>query len=428
MNAQFLFFKPGDQWAPNLRAMKAAGVETVRSDAVWAWVEPNPPLAGAHHYSWQALDPIVSALAQHGLRWTPVVDFSTPWDRAVAGNTVSPPAGIDNYAAYAAALAARYGDHGSFWSSHPYLQYLPVHSWEIWNEENLDGFWAPASDPARYTDMYLAARAAVHAVQPGATVLVGGLSNYKWAEYLTAMLARRPAAHGQFDAVAFHPYTANADDSLATVIALRHQLVALGEPNVPIAITEVGWPTAGPVNVLDDATRATNLSSLTDRLARSDCGILSISPHTWITNERDPGNAEDWYGLFHPDGTPSATEAAYSLTARALEGLIAPSGPTDALPLCGTATTGTTTTTTATTTAPPGPAAPTAAPPAPTPPGPTPHPTAAPSEPSAKVSSPPCRAGVACRRAAGRPARAKTVRRASRPARRVKATRRPRRR
>jgi hypothetical protein len=182
--------------------------------------------------------------------------------------------------------------------------------------------------------MYLAARAAIHAVQPAATVLVGGLSNNKWAEYLTAMLAKRPNAHGQIDEIAFHPYAANANDSLATVIDLRHKLVALGEPNVPIAITEVGWPTAGPVNVLADATRATNLSTLTDQLARSDCGVRNISPHTWIANGNNPNNQEDSYGIVNPNGTPTATATAYSRIILTLEGRVRRGLPAGTLRLC----------------------------------------------------------------------------------------------
>jgi hypothetical protein len=335
MNAQFLFFRPAGQWAPHLQQMAATGVETVRTDAVWAYVEPNPPQGGAHHYDWNALDAIVSALAQHGLRWTPVIDFSVPWDRAVAGSNVSPPAGVANYAAYAAALASRYGDHGSFWSSNPSLYYLPVHAWEIWNEENQQGFWAPAPDPGRYTDLYLAARAAIHGVQPGAIALVGGLSNYKATDFLAAMLAQRPAARGHLDGVAFHPYAKNADESLAAVVDLRRKLVDLGESSVPIAITEVGWPTSGPFNVLSDTDRATALRTVTDRLARSDCGVRSVSPHTWITNESKPGNAEDWFGLAHPDGTLSATAVAYGQLVRGLEGLAALAGQTGKLHLCG---------------------------------------------------------------------------------------------
>ena len=34
-------------------------------------------------------------------------------------------------------------------------------------------------------------------------------------------------------------------------------------------------------------------------------------PYTWMTPERDPANGEDWYGLRHADGSPTATGDAF---------------------------------------------------------------------------------------------------------------------
>jgi hypothetical protein len=337
MNAQFLLNQTAQRQFTLLQAMAAAGVETVRSDAVWAWVEPYPPVAGVHRYDWSTLDGIVAGYASRGLRWAPIVDFSVPWDRLVAGQNISPPAGLDNYVAYAAALAARYGDGGSFWSSNPTLPYVPVHSWEIWNEENSSGFWQPAPDPSRYADLYRAARRAIQAVQTRATVFVGGLVPNGADEFLAAMVAHRPDLIRQLDGVAFHPYAATADDAVALVVSLRHELVALRMPTASIAITEVGWPTAGSAWAVSDAQRAAFLSSLDDRLARSNCGVSSFSPHTLVTAEQDPSNHEDWYGLYHPDGSPSASALAYANQSIALEGRVSTTRPSGTLNLCETA-------------------------------------------------------------------------------------------
>jgi hypothetical protein len=48
-----------------------------------------------------------------------------------------------------------------------------------------------------------------------------------------------------------------------------------------------------------------------DTLARSDCGVTKIVAYTWSTPEQQPDYVEDWYGLVHPDGTPSATGSAF---------------------------------------------------------------------------------------------------------------------
>jgi hypothetical protein len=316
--------------------MATAGVETVRSDAVWDWIEPNQPAGAAHQYNWGGLDGVVSSYASHGLRWAPIVDFSVPWDRQVAGQHISPPAGIANYAAYAGALAARYGDGGSFWITHPLLPYLPVHSYEIWNEENLPLFWQPTPDPSRYADLYIAARQAIHAAQPRALVLVGGLSGPAAAnQFVAGMFASHPGLAAQIDGVGLHPYAAAANDALNLVVSLRHELAALGAGAAPIAITEVGWPTGGSAWPVSDSQRASYLSSLDDQLARSDCGVVSFSPHTLVNLGQDPGNLDDSYGLYHPDATPTASAIAYSNASLILEGRAASSAPNGTLRLCG---------------------------------------------------------------------------------------------
>lgn len=78
-----------------------------------------------------------------------------------------------DFASFAAALAERYGPGGAFWRARPDLAADPVDTYEIWNEPDVGMFWAPASDPARYADLYLRARDAIKAVDPGARVIVG---------------------------------------------------------------------------------------------------------------------------------------------------------------------------------------------------------------------------------------------------------------
>ncbi len=42
--------------------------------------------------------------------------------------------------------------------------------------------------------------------------------------------------------------------------------------------------------------------------------------HTWVTLEQDPLSREHWFGLYRPDGTPTASGRAYrSAVSRALD-------------------------------------------------------------------------------------------------------------
>jgi hypothetical protein len=302
--------KPSN-WDAALTAVRASGLREVRTDAFWMWAEPKAPVEGEHSYHWGRLDAEAEAFAQHGLRWLPVLDYSAPWAASARPDYHSPPTSNDDYAAYAKAFAARYGRGGTFWAEHPDLAPLPVTTYEIWNEPNGYWAWRPAPDAARYADMYLKARAAIHAVDPRATVVVGGLVAH--ASFVEKMYAARPGLRGNVDAVGWHAYARRVIGLVKGVRALRRTLDRLHERHVPIHLTELGWPTKGhfPI-VIGEVTRAISLENAAETLARSDCGIASVVVYTWTAPERNPADKEDWYGITHPDGSATPTSEAFA--------------------------------------------------------------------------------------------------------------------
>jgi hypothetical protein len=224
---------------------------------------------------------------------------------------------------YARAFAARYGPHGSFWRERPGLPSMPVDAMEIWNEENLNVFWKPAPNAPAYLRLYEAARAAIHMQSRNVEVMVGGLADPA-ADFISQLYTSGRGRAGLFDAVAIHPYDSSVQAVLDDVTRARAVLDGHGDVDVPLDVTEVGWPTRGPelshaLPVLTDAQRAFDLSQLTSTLARADCGVERILPHTWVTLERNPGNVNDWFGLVHPNGALSASAQAYSSTIEGFE-------------------------------------------------------------------------------------------------------------
>ena len=268
--------------------MQASGVQLVRYDASWGSGEPSPPTANGPGYQFTQLDTLVSELASHDMTWLPIIDYSAPWDESIAGNPFSPPAADAPYAAYAQAIAARYGDRGSFWTANPQLPYRPVQTFEVWNEENTSMFWG-ASDPARYALLYMQTRAAIHAVDPSAQVVVGGLLEIlpgAASQYVQAMFRAQPSLHGNVDGFALHPYGPNAAGVLSNVSAFRRTLDALGEAAAPIDVTEFGWGSGA-----GEGWRATQMHAVAVGLANSDCGIGEISPYIWY---EQPGDSADY--------------------------------------------------------------------------------------------------------------------------------------
>lgn len=301
-----------------LHALRQAGATEARSDASWEATEPKPPSGNLHHYDWSFDDLVAGALARNGLTWLPIIDYSPPWARSVPGQDHSAPDAAE-YAAYAAAVAARYGPDGTFWRANPSLPAHPVDTYEIWNEPDNPVFWVPKPDAAAYAALYLRAREAIDSAQPGARVIVGGLTHP--TTFLPALVSAAPGVSKELDGVAIHPYGADPQAVLANVVAARKALVGLGLGKVPMYVTEFGWTTSPPgaLDYLSERLRPGYLSQTLDLLGHTNCGLAAVFVYAWVTPERDPADAQDWFGIHPPDGgtSPDTTAFAHGLRAAA---------------------------------------------------------------------------------------------------------------
>jgi hypothetical protein len=300
-----------------LRAVRATGSTVARSDALWEATEPTAPAGGVHRYDWSFDDAIAAALARNGLRWLPIIDYSAPWAQSVPGVDHSPPSSTSDYAAYAGALAARYGAGGSFWRQHPNLASDPVDTYEIWNEPDDPNFWSPRVDPARYADLYVTAREAIAAADPGARVIIGGVSDARG--FLSAMFAMRPGLRGHVDGVGIHLYGHSSGAVLSVLAGARGALVALALGSVPIYVTEFGWPTRPPggLDQVPASRRPGDIRRTTAALGHLDCGVAMAVLYTWVTPQRNPDNREDWFGIHSPTGGSTPDTRAFTAGLRA---------------------------------------------------------------------------------------------------------------
>jgi hypothetical protein len=338
VNVQQVFSGSSSSWAPQLSAMANGGLQLARIDARWSDIEPNPPSGGTHNYNWSKYDAMVQGMAQAGLRWYPIVAYSTKWAGVTPGdsNSVVAPAHVGDFTAFATALAKRYGRGGSFWSSHPSLPQLPVTDYEIWNEENSSAFMRPQdSAPEAYADLYMASRNAIKAVDPAADVVVGGLALgmpgvTDEVQFLQRMYAHRPDLAGHIDGVGLHPYQATLADTYMRLARFRGALDLLDGPSVPIEITEVGWATTST----SEADRATDLSLLAEQLPHSDCNVDRLIPYTWLTQENNPSDAEGWFGIWNRDGTGKPSGIAYLNAVKLMRGMTSTKAPTTPQAIC----------------------------------------------------------------------------------------------
>ncbi|MBJ7519565.1 MAG: cellulase family glycosylhydrolase [Solirubrobacteraceae bacterium] len=346
----------GPAWEPFVAAMARDGMTVARTDAAWSRVQPNGP---GDTPDWTVTDRIARTLAQHGIRWLPVVDLAPAWSQEAAnprpgcaplGPRYLPPKPehYDEFAGFAGLLAARYGDGGAFWAANPDLAPRPITHYEIWNEPNVDAYWNNHVNPAQYRALYDQARAAIKAADADAQVLVGGVV---WggqvdctvqtndAQWLQA-LVRDGGPGWQTDGIAIHPYGPAAVNIVVNVRRMQRALAAVGRGDVPLEQTELGWAlrpgdaTPGSAAARDDGwfpepTRAANFALVTDMLQAADCRLgdqygyavvererLLLEPPPGVTNVFDL--MEHWMGIY-----PATAPGAETVTSRAYAAAIA---------------------------------------------------------------------------------------------------------
>ena len=246
--------------------MAAGGLRTLRVPFYWPHIEPKPPSEPApvpglpaglpeDQSRWGGTDEIVGRAARHGIRVLPFVYGTPNW---VARNPERPP--IDDAAARAAwqdllgDLVRRYGPGGEFWDGgsvlDPGLRELPIIEWQLWNEANSPVFWSPRPSPSEYRELVALSGEAIHAADPSATVVLGGMFGAPTsgipAEEFLARFHRKGGAAGSFDAYSIHPYAPNLHGIAIQVRAMRRSIESGPMPDAPLWITEIGWPTDGP--------------------------------------------------------------------------------------------------------------------------------------------------------------------------------------
>lgn len=350
LNAQPMLklgFLPPERWGPYLDAMAAGGIRIARVDAGWSWVEPNAPAAdGSRTYRWDrpdvprlSLDTVARELAARGIRMLPVL--ATPPGWAAGPGTRVAPQFYGDFAAFAGAYAARYGSRGSFWAENPGLPRLSPRDYEIWTEANSANMWTGRSDAAAYMAASPQLAVAIRAADPEGRVL----SSIGWQGFegfVRDIYAR--GAKGVFDAVGFHPYAPHAPAILELTARLRRVLAEVGDPALPIELTETGQPVvaSGPggtragSGLVSDAARAATQSLTGDALARSDCNVGAFMVYTLVGSEsRLEPAAEGFMGVLRlADAQPNATGTALFAAAQRWR-----ARPRSGIVLCGTGAT-----------------------------------------------------------------------------------------
>lgn len=305
------------------------GAGWVRADLAWSTVQA----AGPGSYDWSAFDALVTAGRSRGLTVLPVLAWAPAWARPAGSSWNFGPTDPALFAAFCGQAAARYASQG-------------VHTFEVWNEPNLPGYWAPKPDPAAYGRLLAAASASIKQANPGAQVIFGGMAASRPTipdglispqDFLTAACV--VGAHRVVDAIGFHPYTypqkASPQGSwwliAKTATSLRSILTYYGAPFMPVWVTEYGAPTGGPGPVWDGTGSAPAGSDHTSEawqaaIATDVVSLAAADPNVavliWYSgtdlSATDQTTPENWFGYRRADGTAKPAFAALQAAITAL--------------------------------------------------------------------------------------------------------------
>ena len=267
------------------------GVEWTRIDVDWDALEPSRGKP-----NWAPLDWLVPRLRQAGLKIFATVAYSPPWANG-GRERRHPPLNGHDYAAFLRLAVARYR--------------ADISHWGLWNEPNLDEFFAGTADD--YLSRVLIPGAdAVRQADPEATICGPDLSHrgkpkdreywYKWMEAISAQ------AGDKLDVLAHHVYKEPTSLHLWRALdgptlpffeapSLQAARTCLRLEDKPLWITEIGWSSAR----IGEQAQAENYARLFD----------GLTSRTWIDKVFfydlvDDPSADATWGIVTSDGRKKA--------------------------------------------------------------------------------------------------------------------------
>jgi hypothetical protein len=260
--------------------MESSDVPSVRLPMYWAGIQPETPFVSEADFD--GFDHDVRLAAEHEIRVMPFVWGSPDW---AAARSIDLPVATSwqrwGWALFLRDAVDRYGPYGSFWVEHPVLPYLPIRTWEIWNEQNIVTF-AGNPDPAGFAKLIRISGRILHRADPGAQVIVGGLfglplqtpPNVRSGDFLSQLYRARPIKRF-FDGIALHPYVARASAMRAQISNLRRIMRVHRDASTPLYVTEMGWGSDS-----NESRWERGLYGQADELSRA-FSLLFSHRHSW---------------------------------------------------------------------------------------------------------------------------------------------------
>ncbi len=135
------------------------GIDLLRISFGWDGIESEPDT-----YDWLFWDDYVNtAVNEHGITLIPYIMYTPKWastDTTNARYWRSPPTDFAEFGEFVYDIVMRYKDR--------------IHSWELWNEPDIEWYWT--GTPEAFAEYIKVGSAAVRRADPDATIILGGIA------------------------------------------------------------------------------------------------------------------------------------------------------------------------------------------------------------------------------------------------------------
>lgn len=271
----------GQSWPLATAALVAdAGFGMARDEAYWAAQETTPG-----EIVWQ--DKVVAyeqEFADLGLAHFRVLSYGNPLYFEDEAPTT--PEGREAFARYALATVEELGVEGNYFEV-----------WNEWNWRDLDG--AAGASAAQYVALLQVVHDTIKAEYPDAVIVGPALAPMNdWQGWFTEFADL--GGLDLVDAVSTHPYTYPDAPESSTRFegqweALRTIMDAHGAADLPLMISETGWPTSETSVGIDEATQAQRQVRGT-LIALAD-GIQNVTIYDFMDDGTDDAEVEHRFGI-----------------------------------------------------------------------------------------------------------------------------------
>jgi hypothetical protein len=228
--------------ARDAEQMARGGVRSTRFQINWSVVQPSSggPL------NWAPSDVEFERFARTGVRTLPYLIGTPGWvAKSPYRAPVSSRTGRQGWRKFVVSAVDRYGPGGSFWAEHPDLPYLPVRTWQIWNEPNFPIYWHTRRPARDYVELLRISARRIRAVEAHARIVLAGLGpglakKSQTPCWVFLRSVYQLGGRSWFDVAADHPFAAGVH-SMAHQLRRISSVMRRHHDGSPLWVDEIGW-------------------------------------------------------------------------------------------------------------------------------------------------------------------------------------------